>query len=255
MTPEIRTVGDIRVQVFDLRSEPVVLDSRAWTPSVQRDPLRADGVCLHQWDAPVGTSLRNRRIFGEPEALARRGLRVPAHIHVGVTQIGKVPVVSLAHPLERYLYGSDAANATHVALEVMGVFPFTEDQRTVHHTRITPELQAAMAVGLELAAELLDAWAPGRTEPWELITHRQTINGKGDHARCCGEAVVKMALEADLPLFFKPNPDRVFVPAWGRPWPASWRRHLRESPQESPSARCPAPSSPGGSPEVPATEQ
>lgn len=214
------------VHVFDLQDEPCVLKTRQWSPTVQRDPKDQRGICLHQWDTEVGTELRFRRQYGEPEALARRALRVPAHISVGVTQLSKTPIVSIAHPLTRYLMGSDAANAHYLTMEVMGNFPFEEATRSMHHTEITEVLEAAVEVGLEVAATLLNEWAG--SAPWEVITHRQACNSKGDHRTCCGEAVVAMACKAtsNTKALFDLNPDRVLVPEWGKAWPASWRSHI-----------------------------
>lgn len=228
MNPEIIEAGEHRVQVFDLREEPHRLRSDEWRRS-KRDPAKSRGIVLHQWDTPVGTTALNRRLYGEPGALARRALGCPAHISVGVTQLGGVPVVSLAHPLDRYGFHGDAANAGYIGFEVMGFFPFLEEHRTMHHTKITPALRAAVRVGLKAALDLLDQWT-GSQGPWELITHRQGCNSKGDHVRCCGEAVVQMACEAlpELEGRLIAVPGLVLDPQWSQPWPEAWKRHLPE---------------------------
>lgn len=223
MNPELRSLDGIQVQVFDLSHEPVQILDRQWSRHTTRSPQDQRGVCLHQWEAKVGTEARFRAQWGEPEALARRALKVPAHISVGVTERTNVPIVSIAHPLDRYVFHGDAANAHFLGFEVMGLFPFEEPAKSPRHTVITPELQAAVSVGLMVAAELLEAWTKSQG-PWEMITHRQGCNSKGDHVQCCGEAVVQMALHnQDL---FIPCPDEVLSKTIAQPWPQSWRAHM-----------------------------
>jgi hypothetical protein len=119
------------VQVFDLRGEPHQLAAGEWTPHVRRDPAELRGVVLHQWAVTqVGTMSSLRARYGEPLALARRGLSTPYTISCGVTANGGVPVVSIAHPLERYTYASDAGNRHYLAIGVMGLFPFVESARS-----------------------------------------------------------------------------------------------------------------------------
>jgi len=67
--------------------------------------------------------------------------------------------------------------------------------------------------------------------PWALITHRQAVNGRGDHVNCPGEAVVMMALRSPAVRdgLLVPDPDLVIVPKWGQCWPQSWRAHLTAS--------------------------
>lgn len=223
------------VQIIDLRSEAIVLDRRAWNASTRRDPKTQRGICLHQWGTKVGTTSSNRIKYGEPEALARRALKVPAHISVGVTERTNVPIVALAHPLDRYLYGSDAANAHFLTMEVMGLFPYEESTRSTHHSRMTPELQAAVSMGLKVALDMLDDWT-GSQGPWELITHRQGCNSKGDHTSCCGEGPLSLALHAldeeGIAGRLVPDPDLTLNAKWSKPWPPSWRQHLAPPPKE-----------------------
>lgn len=215
-------------QVFDLRQEDLLLDRGEWNPRKKRDPQAARGICLHQWGCVVGTTAKSRERWGEPEALARRALGVPAHASVGVTQHGGDPIVAICHPLERWVHGSDDANGAFLTLEVMGHFPFVESMRKPHHTLLTPALAVAVETGLQVLLDLLDQWT-GRTGPWELITHRQACNSRGDHTLCPGEAPIMMAMSAlrgDLGDRIKPNPDLVLDPKWGHDWPAAWRSHV-----------------------------
>jgi hypothetical protein len=100
-----------------------------------------------------------------------------------------------------------------------------EDDRRPHHTEVTDALQAAVDRALCEAVEML-----GGAGPWSLITHRQAINGRADHECCPGEAVVMMALRSSAVRdgLLVPDPDHVILPAFGKSWPGSWRRHLSE---------------------------
>ena len=239
------------VHVVDLRDEPCVLRPRQWTAHVRRDPAKFRGVVLHEWDSPVGTEGRLRQRYGsEAEALGRRGAFAPYTISCGVGQIHGEPVVSLAHPLERYTYASDSACGEYLSIGVMGAFPFTEDERRPHHTVVTPALVAAVHHALSLAVQMLGEAGAQGGPPWSLITHRQGVNGRGDHDRCPGEAVVAMALSSEVVAsgLLVPDPDLVMVEQWGRPWPDAWRRHLPtiagpvEPPAEAPRRGSSAPS-------------
>ena len=215
------------VQVFDLRGEPPQIPEARWTPHVRRDPSQLRGVALHGWGVrQVGTLASQRARYGEPLALARRALRTPYGITAGVTAHGKVPVVAVAHPLERYTYASDAGNMHFLAIGVMGLFPFVEAQRSVYrHTPHLAAMQAAVDRALEVAADLLAE--QGVRAPL-LVTHRQLVNGRRDHVCCPGEAVVQMALRS--PSFelggFRADPDLVLDREHGLPWPDEWRPHL-----------------------------
>jgi hypothetical protein len=223
------------VQVFDLRGEPHQLARDEWTPHVRRDPAEMPGVVLHQWAVrQVGTASSLRARYGEPLALARRALAAPYTISCGVTAHGGVPVVSIAHPLERYTYASDAGNKHYLAVGVMGLFPFTERARSSRHTPHSEALQAAVARALEVAAELLvtSMRDPGVDVQFLVITHRQCINGRGDHETCPGEVVVEMAAKAlrgDAGPWLSLDPDLTLDARWSRPWPDEWRRHLSAS--------------------------
>lgn len=221
------------VQVVDLRGEPHQLEPHEWTRHVVRDPAELRGVVLHAWAAKdVGTMLQERRRHGEPLALARRGLRVPYTISCGVTALGGVPVVSIAHPVERYTMASDAANSHCLSIGVMGRFAFEAEQHnSVRHTEMTAALEAAIAAALDVAADLLGR---GRG-PHQLLTHRQCANGTKDHFACPGEAVVAAALRSRAVRdgLLVADPDHVILPKFGKPWPEAWRRHLRkESPPQ-----------------------
>ena len=211
------------VRVVDLRGEACVLRPGQWSPHLRRDPAKLRGVVLHTWDAVVGTEGRLRQRYGgEAAALGHRGAKAPYGISCGVGLMSGDPVVSLAHPPERYTFASDSACGEYLAVGVMGLFPFDEADRKPRHTAITDAWQAAVDRALAEAVAML-----GGDGPHALITHRQAINGKGDHERCPGEAVVMMALRSPAVRdgLLVPDPDLVIVPKWGRPWPESWRRH------------------------------
>lgn len=215
------------VRVFDLRGGPCELAASKWTPHITRDPAEIRGVVLHAWAVrSVGTTADERRRWGEPLALARRGLAAPYAVSAGVTR-GGVPVVSVAHPVERYTYASDAGNAHYLAVSVMGLFPFTEEQRVAsRHAAMTTALEIALHRALDEALALLPCDAP----PLALITHRQCANGKGDHTACPGEAVVAAALRSPAVASGRliADPDLVLVKEYGRPWPAQWRQHVAD---------------------------
>lgn len=221
------------VQHFDLRGEPVQLTRREWNPHRRRDPAALRGIVLHSWDTPVGTMPVDRARHGEPLALARRGLSVPYTISCGVTQHSGEPVVVLAHPPERYTHASDAACGEWLAIGVMGRFAFDAHDAEANGSRTftadCPALALAVGAAIDLAARLLGG-PDERYEdaPLRLITHRQAINGRGDHRECPGEAVVTMALRSDAARrgIVVPDPDLVLVPEWGRSWPDCWRAHL-----------------------------
>ncbi len=208
--------------VFDLSQEPCELAPYRWNRHRRRDPSKFAGVVLHEWGTRVGTEQRFRLRYGEPLALARRALAAPYTISCGVTRADE-PVVALAHPLERYTYSSDAGNTYWISIGVMGLFPFESAQHDPRrHSEMTDGLRAAIAGALQLAAGWLALCASG---PFSVITHRQCANGPGDHVVCPGEAVVEAAC-ATLPPSLTADPDRLLLPEFGRPWPASWRRHI-----------------------------
>lgn len=235
------------VQVLDLRGEPHQLARHEWTRFVERDPAELRGVVLHQWHAKsVGTMGHHRARYGEPLALARRGLATPYTISCGVTALGGVPVVAVCHPLERYTYSSDAGNAHYLSIGVMGLFPYVEGQRSAQrHTVVTGALRAAVARALEVAADLLaEAGCGGALK---VITHRQCANGPSDHFACPGEVVVEMAAGAlrdgAAGAIMTPDPDLVLLREHGRPWPAEWRQHLSARDDRAPDRMPPEPES------------
>lgn len=211
------------VALFDLRAEPCELAAVRWAPHKRRDPSRLRGIVLHSWAVKVGTAPESRRRYGEPLALARRALAAPYFASGGLTRAG-LGVAALAHPVERYTYASDAGNSEWLAVSVMGAFPFTEAKRRPHHSLMSDALAEVIAEMLAHAVKHM-AEATGSSGPFPLITHRQTINGKGDHAACPGEAVVRAALRSPAVVdgALVPDPDLVLVPEWGRAWPAEWR--------------------------------
>ena len=215
------------VHVVDRRVDPCRLLRNQWSPHHVRDPAKFKGIAIHQWATKVSTEGRLRIRYGsEAEALGRRGVKVTYGISAGVGEIEGVPVVSLAHPPERYTYASDSACSDYISIGVMGLFPYTEDQRVAgKHTEVTPALIAAVNEAIEQAIAQMQG-----DGPWALITHRQGINGRGDHEECPGEAVVAMALMSDAVKDGRlvPDPDLVLVPKWGKPWPEAWRRHLEQ---------------------------
>lgn len=222
----------LAVQVFDLRGEPGELAARRWTRHIRRDPRELRGVVLHQWGVSVGTTGGERLRYGEAMALARRGLDAPYTVSFGVTSAG-VPVVSVAHPVERYTYASDAGNAHYLAIGLMGRLPFeAEDHHPARHTAWTPAHEAALHRALEVAVSLIEGGEIlGVTlpdQPLALITHRQCANGPADHFVCPGEHVVAASLrsEAVRSGVLIPDPDLVILPKYGKTWPEAWRRHL-----------------------------
>ena len=218
-----------KVLRFDLSREPHELDAREWSRSKRRDPAEMLGAVLHQWATPVGTTAQSRRKYGgEAAALAHRGLAVPYTLVAGVAPRSGEPIAALCHPIERYTFASDNACGQYVAIGVMGLFPFEESGRTIKHSPVTDALAAAVDECLAWVAELLDAARESTSPPLELITHRQAINGKGDHVQCPGEAVVAMACASDWVRLgaYRPMPDLVLVDDVGKPWPPSWRAHL-----------------------------
>lgn len=218
------------VQVFDLRDEPHQLARDEWTPHVQRQPDDMRGVALHAWGVrSVGTMGSMRGRYGEPLALARRGLAVPYTITCGVTAISGVPVVGISHPVERYTFASDAGNTGFVSVGVMGLFAFTrEDHNPLRHTEMADAMRRAVEVALEEAVRLLDDFAE-QGGPWSLVAHRQCANGKRDHFACPGEALLGAALQSHAVSsgLLVPEPDLVLDPRYGKPWPPEWRRHLQ----------------------------
>lgn len=212
---------------FDLSAEPVVLRAGRWNPLARRDPAAFRGIVSHSWASKVGTTAAERLKHGEPLALARRALEAPYNISAGVTSRG-APIVALAHPVTRYTYASDAGCREFISIGIMGAFPFEEKTRNAtRHTALTEAMFAAVDGAMEWAAELLAAHAGDG--PHIYITHRQCINGRGDHVQCSGEAVVQMCLASQAVASGRiiADPDLVLVPDFGRPWPASWRSHLQ----------------------------
>ena len=215
-----------QVLVFDLRAEPCELAPGQWAPLVTRSAEDQRGACLHSWGVEVGTTIASRRRFGsESAALARRALRVPYHISWGVTR-GGVPIVALAHPVERYTFHGDHANRDFVGIGGMVYAPSYERGRTTAHTPITDAHRAAMDMALELAAvEYL-----GGREGLDLIAHRNACNQSSDHYGCCTEAVVALACGSSAVQsgVFVPRPD-VCLHRLSRAWKPEWRRHIAAS--------------------------
>jgi len=212
-----------QVLVFDLRAESCELARGQWAPLVTRDADDQRGVCLHSWGVAVGTTIANRRRWGsEAHALARRALAAPYHISWGVTR-GGVPIVALAHPVERYTFHGDHANRDFVGIGGMVYAPSYERSRTTAHTVITDAHRAAMEMALELAAvEYL-----GGREGMDLIAHRNACNQSSDHYGCCTEAVVALACGSSAVSsgVFIPRPD-VRLHDLSRAWKPDWRRHI-----------------------------
>lgn len=224
------TGGEVRV--FDLRAEPCELAAGRWNSRRRRAAAEIRGVVLHQWGTSVDTTAGDRMRLGEPLALARRALRAPYTVACGVTDAG-VPVVSVAHPLERYTYASDAGNANYLAIGVMARLPFAaEEHHPVRHAAWTDAMEAALHRALEVAvclvegAPLDDLTLPDA--PLALITHRQCANEPHDHFTCSGEHVVAASLRSESVRagVLIPDPDLVILPKYGKTWPDAWRRHL-----------------------------
>ena len=218
------------VRHFDLSRQEHRLTGRQWNPRRQRALAEMRGGILHAWDTQVDTMAIDRARHGEPLALARRGLGTPYTICAGVTEHSGEPIVALIHPPERYTFASDAGNAEWMAIGVMGRFPFKDpDPMTAApgESRETDAMILAVGAALDLAARLFGA-GERDAGPRGLITHRQAVNGRGDHRGCPGEGVVRMAMQADAVRrgAFVPEPDIVLVDEYGRPWPDAWRRHL-----------------------------
>jgi len=212
-----------QVLVFDLRNESCELGPHEWAPLVTRSAEDQRGGCLHSWGTVVGTTIANRRRWGsEAHALARRALSARYHISWGVTR-GGVPIVALAHPVERYTFHGDHANRDFVGIGGMVYAPAYERSRTTAHTVITDAHRAAMDMALELAAvEYL-----GGREGLDLIAHRNACNQSSDHYGCCTEAVVALACGSSAVSsgVFIPRPD-VRLHDLSRAWKPDWRRHI-----------------------------
>lgn len=226
MMPQIHYVGDIPVQLFDLRGEKPILPARAWSPFTPRIPKDSKGVCLHQMGSNPKTDPVARSRMGDTASTAQAALAYPYHVAVGLTA-SKTPIVVLAHPPERYLFGGDSSNGSHLQCCVLGKYPFAEPKNQ-HRSKVSLELRAAMVVGLQECVRLLEEWTLG-SGPWELLAHRQACNSEA-HPDCPGEGIMGLALTvlevhplADL-LF--PAPDEVLTPPHSKPWPDSWRSHL-----------------------------
>lgn len=221
------------VRIFDLRAEPCELGQGQWAPLVTRSAEDQRGACLHSWGVKVGTTIAARRKWGsEAAALARRALRVPYHISWGVTSAG-VPIVVLAHPVERYTFHGDHANRDFVGIGGMVYAPAYESGRAGAHTAITDAHRAAMDMALELAAvEYL-----GGREGLDLIAHRNACNQASDHYGCCTEAIVALACESSAVQsgVFIPRPDER-LHRLSRAWRPEWRRHIAASAPPAPSA-------------------
>lgn len=221
------------VQVFDLRGEACELRPDQWAPLVTRDAADQRGVCSHSWGVKVGTTIANRRRFGgEAHALARRALAAPYHISWGVTSAG-VPIVALAHPVERYTFHGDHANRQFVGIGAMIYSPSYERSRTTAHTVITDAHRAAMDMALQLAAvEYL-----GGREGLDFIAHRNACNQSSDHYGCCTEAVIALACESSAMRsgLFIPRPDAC-LHHLSRTWKPEWRRHIVEAPPVAPAS-------------------
>jgi hypothetical protein len=212
--------------VFDLRGEPHQLTAREWSPSVTRDPAELRGVILHAWGTKVGTEGRFRRKFGEPLALARRGLQAPYTISAGVDSQGR-PVVSLAHPVQRYTHASDNGNAHFIAVGIFGRFAYDNREHSPSaHTAESDALLEAIDLALREAVKMLTSDGPHL-----LVTHRQACNGARDHFACPGESVVAMALKSSVVTegLLIADSDLVLAPPHSKPWPEHWRRHLGAS--------------------------
>ena len=212
-----------QVLVFDLRAESCELARGQWSSTVVRSAEDQRGACLHSWGVEVGTTIVNRRRWGsEAHALARRALAAPYHISWGVTR-GGVPIVALAHPVERYTFHGDHANRDFVGIGGMVYAPSYERNRTTAHTVITDAHRAAMEMALELAAvEYL-----GGREGLDLIAHRNACNQSSDHYGCCTEAIVALACGSSAASsgVFIPRPD-VRLHDLSRAWKPDWRRHI-----------------------------
>jgi hypothetical protein len=209
--------------VLDLRDQPHQLTPREWSAGVSRDPSELRGVILHAWGCNVGTTGANRRKYGEPLALARRGLQVPYTISAGVDSKGR-PVVSLAHPVHRYTHASDAGNAAFIAVGIFGAFAYDNREFAPgRHTAESDALAEAIDLALREAVKMLTGDGPHL-----FITHRQACNGARDHVACPGESVVAMALRSGVVAegLLIADPDLVLLPPHSKPWPEHWRRHL-----------------------------
>lgn len=209
---------------YDLTSDPVRLKANRWTRHRVRSREDMRGVVSHSWQANVGTTATERLRYGESLALARRASEAPYNISAGVTRHGQ-PIAVFAHPIERYTYASDAACRDFISIGVMGLYPFEERTRDAgRHSALSDAMFAAVDEAMRWAVELLPA-----DGPHVLITHRQAINGRGDHIQCSGEGVVKMFLASRAVVCGRiiADPDLVLVPEFGRPWPASWRSHVQ----------------------------
>lgn len=231
------------VRVFNFRDEPIQLEAREWRPGIKARERR--GACAHQWGVEVGTTSENRNRYGELEALARRAIGTPYHVSAGVTRRAE-PFVAVCHPAERYTHHADAGNRGYIGLGVMGLFPEVEARRAARHypdlgpagpPLLRAAMRAAIAQALVVCGEILAEL--GGTGPWELVTHRQTMNEATDDREADpGEWIVEALLTSSAVArgLFIPEPDLVLVDGCGKPWPPEWRAALGRTSRRPPLA-------------------
>lgn len=110
--------------LYDLRSEqsePAPRSRRDWRGrTVHRRVSRITGIVIHQTAVSFGVSAAQVRRAGGDEqlALARRGLKVPAHI-----EAFRSGVVAVTDELTAYLHHAGPLNRISDALEIDGLYP------------------------------------------------------------------------------------------------------------------------------------
>lgn len=226
MKPQIHYVRDTPVQVFDLREEKPRLPPLQWSKHTPRTPADAKGLCLHQAGVKPRVDHTERSRKGDAASTALTALAFPYHVAVGVTA-SKAPIVVLAHPLVRYLFGGDASNGSYLQFAVLGKFPLSEPKNQ-HKSKISLELKAAMLVGLQESVRLLGEWS-GSAGPWEMLAHRQACTSTA-HQGCPGEVIMGLAVgcleEHPLADLLFPSPETALSSPHSLPWPDEWMQYL-----------------------------
>ncbi|MEZ4382955.1 MAG: CHAT domain-containing protein [Nannocystaceae bacterium] len=198
--------------------QPVVVDVdlRDQSPKDKRKRTR-------KWTDITGITLHQTGIHGFGE---RAWKKVTAHL--GVHSDGRV---FLIHPLESYLWSSDALNRDTIAIEVAGNFlgDLSKPSSYWKQGGGPSELSEAMIDGLRRAIRyiLQEVAAQGGTIA-HVYAHRQAKRGKSN---CPGAAIWQNAgvwAQVELGLTNGPTPD--YTRKDGQPIPPAWDPRLLDEP-------------------------
>jgi hypothetical protein len=194
----------------------VDVDLRDQSPKKKRKRVR-------KWENITGITLHQTGIHGFGE---RAWKKVTAHL--GVHSDGRV---FLIHPLESYLWSSDALNRDTVAIEVAGNFLGDLDRPNSYWKKGggPSELSEAMIDGLRRAIRyiLQEVEAAGGSIE-HVYAHRQAKRGKSN---CPGAAIWQNAgvwAQEVLGLTNGPKPD--YTRKDGQPIPPAWDPRLLDEP-------------------------